>query len=157
MSTRPLPDPAEALYAPYIEELREFFATSGLEFGTPECIFAIDERLRTSTAFFEDLSSLVRSIILRQGGSVPHGVLLQILATAVGGPEMERAPQVYRQPLRYLLNFVTGVLRRPWNLPPGEHAEVLTFPSVVRASESPAAVPAPAIMPLDEIELSPIA
>lgn len=129
MATRPLPESAEVLYAPYIGELQEFFATSGLPCGSPEDIFAISERLRESQAFFEDMSSLVRSIILRQGGSMPHAVLLQILALAVGGAEMERAPQVYRQPLRHLLAFVTGVLRRPLNLPPDERAEVLSFPS----------------------------
>ena len=120
MGALPKPEMAAFRYASYLEELREFFADNRLQYGAPSDIFAITERLQASESFSADLSSMVRSIILREGGSMPHAQLLEILAHAIGGPEMERAPQHYRQPLRQLLSFVTGVLRRPWDLPPGD-------------------------------------
>src|SRR5438874_6934827 len=120
-------------FAPYIEELQEFFASSCLRYGSPEHIIELAERLESSPAFAEDLSSMIRSIVLREGGQLVHSQLLEILAVAIGGPQMDHAPQQFGQPLRNLLSFMTGVLRKPWNEPPGEpvrphHAEILPFP-----------------------------
>lgn len=129
MGALPIPEPIGLRYAPYIQELREFFAFSGLQYGSPDDVFAVIERIQNSPAFVEDLTSLVRAAILREGGAMPQGQLLEILAVAVGGTEMEHAPQTHRQPLRQLLAFIAGVLRRPWNLPPGERSEILSFPS----------------------------
>ncbi len=179
MGALPIPEPIGLRYAPYIQELREFFAFSGLKFGSPDDVFAVIERIQTSPAFAEDLSSLVRAAILREGGSMPQGQLLEILAVAVGGTEMEHAPQTDRQPLRQLLAFIAGVLRRPWNLPPGERSEVLSFPSDLQlpadepsaaaavadagpVTESPAAAPiptAPAVAPIEAVSpaLAPLA
>ena len=123
MGALPNSEPFAFRFAPYIKELREFFASSRLHYGSPEDIFPVTERLQNSKTFAEDMSSMIRSILLREGGSMAHAQLLEILAISIGGPEMEEAPQAYRQPLRQLLSFLTGVLRRPWNLPPGEEPE----------------------------------
>lgn len=123
MGALPTSEPVAFRFAPYIKELREFFAVSHLHFGAPEDIFPVNERLQTSKAFAEDMSSMIRAILLREGGSMAHAQLLEILAIAIGGPAMDHASQDYRQPLRQLLAFLTGVLRRPWNLPPGEEPE----------------------------------
>lgn len=141
MGALPIPEPIGLRYAPYIQELRELFAFSGLQYGSPDDVFAVIERIQNSPAFVEDLTSLVRAAILREGGAMPHGQLLEILAVAIGGTGMEHAPQTHRQPLRQLLSFVAGVLRRPWNLPPGERSEVLSFPSEPQLpeTETPAA------------------
>lgn len=112
--------PAAERFGPYIEELQEFFASSCLRYGTPEDILDLTERVDSSSAFAEDLSSMVRSIVLREGGALPHSQLLEILALAIGGPRMDHAAQQFSQPLRYLLSFIGGVLRRAWNEPPGE-------------------------------------
>jgi hypothetical protein len=130
MATRPFSEAAESRFAPYIWELQEYFATSGLRFGTPEDIPGIMKRLREPGIFSKDLSSLVRSFILRQGGELAHAQLIEILSFAIAGPEMARSPQQYREPLRELLAFVTDVMKRPWNLPPGERieAEIVPFP-----------------------------
>jgi TonB family protein len=142
MGALPKPEMAAFRYASYLEELREFFADNRLQYGAPSDIFAITERLQASESFAADLSSMVRSIILREGGSMPHAQLLEILAHAIGGPEMERAPQHYRQPLRQLLSFVTGVLRRPWDLPPGDPMPAeLAAPVVAPLPEQPAPEP----------------
>jgi len=112
--------PAAERFGPYIEELQEFFASSCLRYGTPEDILDLTERVDSSSAFAEDLSSMVRSIVLREGGALPHSQLLEILALAIGGPRMDHAAQQFSQPLRYLLSFIGGVLRRAWNEPPGD-------------------------------------
>lgn len=132
---------AAVRFAPYIEELQEFFASACLRYGSPEDIIAVTERIESSQAFAEDLGSMIRSIVLREGGELAHSQLLETLAIAIGGPKMDHAPQQYGQPLRNLLSFMTGVLRKPWNEPPDdvirvERAEVLPFPTKARpASE----------------------
>jgi TonB family protein len=126
MGALPTSQPAGIRYSAYIEELREFFATSHLHYGQPVDLVAVTDRLHTSETFFDDLSSLIRSMVLREGGAMAHAQLLEILALAIGGPHMEQAPQHYAQPLRQLLLLITTALRRPWNVPPGE---VVAFPS----------------------------
>ena len=70
MATRPLLEPAACpVFAPYIEELHEFLATDGLPFGSPADLAAVTDRLRQRGPFSDDLSSLVRSWVLREGGA----------------------------------------------------------------------------------------
>ena len=116
--------PAAERFGPYIEELQEFFASSCLRYGTPEDILDLTERVDSSSAFAEDLSSMVRSIVLREGGALPHSQVLEILALAIGGARMDHAAQQFSQPLRYLLSFIGGVLRRAWNEPPGDSPRI---------------------------------
>ena len=110
---------AAVRFAPYIEELREFFASAGLHYGSPEDIVMLTERLE-SPSFAEDLGSMIRSIVLREHGEMPHSQMLEILALAIGGEKIDDEPQNYSQPLRSLLSFMTSVLRKPWNEPPGD-------------------------------------
>lgn len=105
-------------YVPYIEELREFFATDGLHYGSPEDIVVLAERIESSQPFANDLGSMVRSIVYREGGEMPHSQLLEILAVAIGGEQLNQAPQQYGQPLRKLLSFMSGALRKHWYEPP---------------------------------------
>ena len=114
--------PASVRFAPYIEELQEFFASACLRYGSPEDIIALTERLESSPTFAEDLSSMIRSIVLREGGEMPHSQMLEVLALAIGGQKMDHSPQHFAQPLRNLLSFMTTVLKKPWNEPPGETA-----------------------------------
>jgi TonB family protein len=129
MATRPLPEAVESRYAPYIQELHEFFATSGIPFGSPDDVVLVADRLQEKGSFSEDLGSLIRSMVLREGGAMPHAQLLEILSLAIAGPELAPAPQQYRDPLRQLLAFISGVMRRPWNVPSSENAEVVPFPT----------------------------
>jgi protein TonB len=121
-------------FAPYIEELQEFFASACLRFGAPEDIIDLTERIDSSRPFAEDLSSMMRSIMLREAGELQHSQLLEIVALAVGGPKMDQAAQHFAQPLRSLLSFLSGVMRKPWNEPPDEkhhrveRGEVVPFP-----------------------------
>jgi TonB family protein len=157
MATRPLPEPAEPPSAPYaqeytrdyareyIKEVHEFFATSHVPFGAPEDLPGITARLAVPGTFADDLSSLVRSMVLRQGGAMPHAELLEILAAAIAGPEMVRSPQLYQEQLRQLLGFVSGVMRRPWNVPPNVSAEVVPFPTDAAAEATESLTP-PAVV-----------
>jgi len=130
MATRPLLEPAACpVFAPYIEELHEFLATDGLPFGSPADLAAVTDRLRQRGPFSDDLSSLVRSWVLREGGAMPHAQLLEILTLAIAGPETATTQQQYSEPLRQLFAFVAGVMRRPWSQPPGEPGEVVPFPA----------------------------
>ena len=129
-------------FAPYIEELHEFFASYGMHYGSADDMVPLTERLDASGTFAEDLSSMVRAIILREGGSMPRADLLEIIAVAIGGPEIDQAAQELQPPVHKLLGFLNGVLRRPWNEPPGED-----LPSPTRKPiEFPTARVAPAFV-----------
>src|SRR6185437_17070642 len=66
------------------------------------------------------LAALVRSMVLREGGSIPRTDLLEIVAIAIAGPRMDPAGEELQHAVRQLLTFLHGALRRPWNEPPGE-------------------------------------
>src|SRR5438270_9686526 len=107
-------------FAPYIEELREFFTFHRMSFGVAADIGVLAERTETPGTFRDELNSLVRSIILREGGSVPQTELLEILAIAAGGTSVNPTAPELQQSMRKLLSFVGTVARRPWNEPPSE-------------------------------------
>ncbi len=92
----------------------------GQHYGSPEDIRTLAHRLEASGGFPEELASLLRSIVLREGGAVPRTDLLEILTIAAAGPQMDPAGHELQQSMRQLLSFLHGVLRRPWNEPPGE-------------------------------------
>jgi hypothetical protein len=123
MAARPLPEVAAPHSAPYIEELHEFLATSGVPFGSADDLALVTERLHEPGHFGDDLSSLVRSFILREGGAMPHAQLLELLALGIAGPEAVANPQPHREPIRQLLLFVATVMRHPWNVPPGQRGD----------------------------------
>src|ERR1035437_2636973 len=114
-----------ARYSPHVEELREFFAMQRLHYGTLEDIATLAARLDASGSFRDDLSSMVRVILLREGGSVPRADLLEIVIIAIAGADIVIAPQEVQQtvihpPVQQIFAFLNGVLRKPWNEPPGE-------------------------------------
>lgn len=114
------PEDLAARYAPYIEELHDVFAMHGLKYGSPDNIRPLAERLATPGALNEELAALVRSMVLREGGSLPRTDLLEILAIAISGPRMNPAGEELQQSVRQMLTFLHGALRRPWNEPAGE-------------------------------------
>jgi hypothetical protein len=107
-------------YAPYVEELREFFAQQHLHCGSAEDLVPLTGRLDASESFREDLTSMVRVILLREGGSVPRADLLEIVIVAIGGADLDGAAFDIQQPVQQIFNFLSGVLCKPWNQPPGE-------------------------------------
>src|SRR6185437_12962272 len=107
-------------FAPYIEELHDVFAMHGLHHGSPDDICQLTERLQKQSSLNEELAALVRSMVLREGGSIPRTDLLEIVAIAIAGPRMDPAGEELQPSVRQLLSFLHAALRRPWNEPPGE-------------------------------------
>ncbi len=104
-------------YARYVHELREFLQCSGLPFGAPEHLTGLAKRLREDEVFCEEMYSMNRSIIFREGGALPPTELLRLLAAAVGGEAFDDQAEQHRPEIRYLLHFLTGVTRAPVNQP----------------------------------------
>src|ERR1019366_965417 len=105
----------------------------GMHYGSAEDLHALIGLL-DDAPFAEDLSSMVRSIVLREGGSVPRADLLEVVAVAISGPNVDQAGQELQQSIRYLLSFLDSVLRKPWNEPPTEASprpakKTLEFPA----------------------------
>lgn len=107
-------------FAPYIEELHEVFVMHGVRYGSPDDICQLAERLQKPDSLNEELAALVRSMVLREGGSIPRTDLLEIVAIAIAGPRMDPAGEELQPSVRQLLSFLHAALRRPWNEPPGE-------------------------------------
>ena len=124
-------------FAPYIEELHDVFAMHGLHYGAPENMCELAAKLDADGPLNEEAASLVRSMVLREGGSIPRTDLLEILAIAIAGPHMDTAGEELHQPVRQLLAFLHSALRRPWNEPPGE--ERLHPPSIEEDARAQAA------------------
>ena len=104
-------------YGRYVEELREFFRSSGLAFGSPEHLAGLTKRLREDNVFREEMYSMTRSIIFREGGALPATELLRLLAAAAGGAAFDGQADQHRPEIRYLLHFLTMVTRTPVNQP----------------------------------------
>src|ERR1700712_4889291 len=92
-------------FSSYVEELREFFATHHMPFGSPEDIVPFAENLSTPGLFHDEMASMMRSIVLREGGNVPRAELLQLVLDAVAGPHMEESAQEHLQPVLKILSF----------------------------------------------------
>ncbi|GAC1424358.1 MAG: hypothetical protein NVSMB62_21220 [Acidobacteriaceae bacterium] len=121
-------------FAPYLGELHELFGLHGVPFGSPGDLPQLVERLDSGGFFAEDVSSILRSIILREGGSVPQTELLEVVALAAAGPNLDPTNPEVQPAFRRLLSFVGTIARRPWNVPPGDSP----------AASIPAVTPTPA-------------
>ena len=122
-------------FQPYIEELRDFFASRHLPLNTPDSLPLFLNHLR-DPAFHEETVSMVRSILYREE-TLPRIDLTQILAIAIAGPHiLDEAPELH-QSLRAILAFVQEVARARRGFPP---TELLTpqpdpLPAALPASE----------------------
>ena len=106
--------------APYVEELREFFASHHLPYGSPGDIVKLAERVAVPGAFHDEMGSMVRSILIREGGNLPRATLLSIVAVAIGGPEMEQAAPRFSDPVLKILSFLGTAQRNRFGILPEE-------------------------------------
>jgi TonB family protein len=134
MAVLAIPEEIASRFAPYIGELHELFAMHGISYGAPGDLPRLAARLDERGPLSDDVSSILRSIILREGGTLPHAELIEILALAVAGHEIDTADPTIQPAFRRLLTFVGTVVRRPWNMPPGDEQT---------SSEKPAAYAQP--------------
>ncbi len=107
-------------FGAYIEELREFFSSRGVKFGSPEDVVGFAERVGEPGPFQDEMGSLVRSILFRENETLGRGELLELVAVAVGGPEVETAAQEMHASVRQVFVFVNGALRQRQRMIPGE-------------------------------------
>lgn len=114
---------AELRYGSYIEELHEFFATRKLHFGRSQDIFPLAERLSNPGFFREEMSSMVRAIVYREQEAISRVELLELIAFAIGGPDLDQNSDDFREPIRQILDFVSGALRTLWRPFPDETSE----------------------------------
>ena len=89
---------------PYIEELREFFASRHLRFGSPADVPVFLDQLG-DPAFRDEMGSMVRSILYRED-ALPRIELLELIAVAVGGVRVEESSESLHNSLRQILAFV---------------------------------------------------
>ncbi len=107
-------------FSAYIEELREFFTSRGVQFGSPKDVVGFADRVAESGPFQEEMGSLVRSILFRESENLGRGELLELVAVAVGGPEVETAAQQMHTSVRQIVVFVNGALQQRQHMIPGE-------------------------------------
>ena len=133
-------------YAPYIEELHAFFATHHLPFGAPRDLATLGHELAAPGPFREELASITRSFILREGGRIPRAELFALLAIAAGGPHIEDAAQQNPQdhhPVSLLMEFVTEVSQSHKNTsPPAAPHTARSDEPHLNSSADPAHTPA---------------
>src|SRR6202012_4093583 len=74
---------------PYVEELRELFTVHGLHFGSSDDLRPFCEKMSFGSVYRDDMKSMIRSIIFREGGGIPQAELLRIVTAAVGGTDVD--------------------------------------------------------------------
>jgi len=109
--------------AEYLPELREFFATHRISFGSPDDVVPFTTALVTPGVFHDEMSSVIRSIILREGGNVPRAKLLELVMVAVAGPAIEEVSDQYLPSIQSTVQFLGEVHRTRWGIIPAELTE----------------------------------
>lgn len=123
--------------APHIEDLQAFFRSRDVQFGSAEDLQPFLERVDSDARFRDETASMLRTIIYRERDGLSRLELMELLTTAVGGPEVENAaaPEI-RDEVRRLMAFVEGVFRTRLN--PGG-AVGGGGPTVISGAPNPAA------------------
>lgn len=116
-------------FAPYAAELRSVFATRGVPFGEPADLGGLADRLTAPSAFQNEMSSMVRSVLFREQESITTQEIVSLLAYAVGGPQLNQDASQWRVPMEQIHSFVTGVLRSRWRSFPEEVPEAEAAPA----------------------------
>ena len=109
-----------ARFAPYLQELHEFFTAHRLLFGRGDDLFPFAERIASPGVFRDEMLSMLRSVIFREAETLTQADLLGLLTTAVGGPGLDLTAQKFRAPVRGLLTFIGEALRSLWRRFPDE-------------------------------------
>lgn len=99
-------------FAPYIDELRDFFLARKVSFGTPEDLIAFPERLG-DPAFADEMASMARSVLYRENEAVPLREITELIAVAVGGAQLDEAEPGLDAPIAAVHAFVLAVTRPP--------------------------------------------
>ncbi len=119
----------------HIEEFHEFFRSRGVSFGSPGDLPPFVARLGADASFRDEMASLVRTVIYRERDGVSRLELVDLVASAVGGAQVEQAdePEV-REAVRQVMGFVESVFRYRWN--PGAATETAAVAGAVEQGGS---------------------
>lgn len=140
-------------YAAYIHELRDFFAGRNVRFGSPQDIIPFAERLGPPSFFRDEMSSLVRAIVYREREGVSRPELLELVAIAVGGSQIENRAKEFERSLDQVSEFLGSALRSLWGTVPDELPEqspeelLATQASAHHEPAAPITAPSPATTP----------
>ena len=96
----------------YADELREFFQSRQVAFGSPADLIAFAARVEEPGQFQEEMGSMIRSILFQEDGTLGHGEVLELVSTAVGGPAVETSSPGVQAAIRSILIFVNEALRQ---------------------------------------------
>jgi hypothetical protein len=96
MDSAAIPERFRSLHSTYVGELQELFTSADLPYGSPRDIAAAVQRMRQPGTFADEFRCIVRSIVLREGGSISHSQLMEILTLAISGPAA--GPVLDREP-----------------------------------------------------------
>lgn len=99
-------------FGAYVVELREFFQSRGVPSGTPGDVIGFAERVEAPGPFAEEVGSLVRSIMYREAENMGRGELLELIAIAVGGPEVDGVSAEVQAGIRKIFFFLNAALRQ---------------------------------------------
>jgi hypothetical protein len=92
----------------HIEELQDFFRSSGVAFGAPDDFFTFARRVQKDTQLRADLSVLARSFMERES-QVSLRTILTILAVASGGPDVATSDREINTPVNLIIDFLISV------------------------------------------------
>lgn len=138
MGALPKSEYVERKDMPYVEELREFFTMHGLRFGCSDDLQPFAEKLSLGGVFRDDMQSMIRSIIFREGGGIPRAELLRIVTVAVGGADVDDSSREAVVPVQTILKFLSQVMRTRWGMSETEANESREDVSdTLEASEAP--------------------
>lgn len=112
-------------FSAHIEELRGFFKSQRIAFGTPADLVPFADRLDRSLGLSEDLGSLVRSISYREAEKITAVELFEVLVLAVAGQKIAENAQDFYEPNRRLFGFVNQALRSQRKPVPEEAEQVM--------------------------------
>jgi outer membrane biosynthesis protein TonB len=109
-------------FAPYIEELHEFFKSRDVPFGAPENVAPAVERLAKDADFRAEMASMVRATIYRVRDGLSRFELLELMLVALGGNGVGEASDEIQEPARQLFAFINDVFRSRWNPGAASHS-----------------------------------
>lgn len=130
-------------HLPHLELLHDFFRSHGVLFGEGENIRAFAARLALPGPFYEDMESMLRTIVFRENMGITRAELLDLLCVAVGGPRHDQAYPPLDAEVGQLLVFVNVVLLS-LRKRTGEAGSEIGAAESAQSAPQPPTLPAPA-------------
>lgn len=108
-----------ARFGTYVEDLREFFTSRSVRFGSPREVQAFAERVGAPGAFQDEMGSMVRSIFFSESESLGRRELVELVLVAVGGMALEPSAAELQPAVRKIVGFVNAAFHQDHGMGPG--------------------------------------